>query len=155
MIYRLTECCIYDSEREPPTTVWVESAHHNDAAEIAELMLSKTWGVTKHRVCIQATPNNEFEIFQNAVEGNDAGDRRLWACGSWGHRPLYYPFRVLFFVGAHQRSRLLKAFRASQAHALLMADEVEMEIAQSPRDDRDMRLYEVRNYREYAQADLI
>lgn len=155
MLYRLTECCIYDSEREPPTTVWIEGANHNDAAEIAELMLSMTWGVLKHRVCIQAMPTNEIEIFHNAVEDNDAGDRRLWACGSWGQRPLYYPFRVLFFVGARQRLRLLNAFRASQEHALALANEVEAEIYQSARDDRDMRVYEVRNYRQYARADLI
>lgn len=147
MLFRFLDCAIYDSDREPATTVWIEAANEREAAIKAETMLALTWDVSAERVCIQAAATSEYDVVRNCVEGDDAGDRRLWATGSWGERPLYYPPRVLIFAGARKRARLLTAFRAAQAHARELAAAVDNEAGNHG--------YQAGVYREFAAADFI
>lgn len=88
-----------------------------------------------------------------------AGDRRLWASGSWGDRPTYFPQRVLIAAPADKRLRLLDAFRAAQAHALRLADEVTKEAAQLRGSGHGRQAanhdFEARTYREFAESSLI
>ncbi|WP_045762239.1 hypothetical protein [Xanthomonas albilineans] len=159
MLFRFHDCAIYDSDREPLTTVWIEAANEREAAVKAETMLSLVWDVSAERVCIQAAAASEYDALANCLEGDDAGDRRLWATGSWGERPLYYPPRVLIFAGARKRARLLAAFRAAQAHARELAAAVEAEAVEMLKTGKEREAghhaYEAGIYREFAAADFI
>lgn len=162
MLYRFYDCAVYDSydyKREPPTTVWIEAPNGNDALRLVTSFLSIAWGVSEEHVCIQTMGDSEFDVLRNAVEGKDAGDRRLWASGSMGERPTYYPQRVLIAAGAGARTRLLAAYKAAQAHAALQADEAYQE-AQALRhagktSEADNLEFAFQGCRDFASADLI
>jgi hypothetical protein len=153
MLYRFSDCGIYDNDSEPNTTVWLTAVSATEAVERAEALLALAWDVPVERVCVQSG-KDELSILRDAVEGLPAGDRRLWASGSWGERPTYFPQRVLIAAPADIRLRLLDAFRAAQAHALRLADKVTKEAAMLRGSGHGRQAehhdFEARTYREFA-----
>lgn len=158
MLYRYYDCGIFDSDREPSTTLWVEAMSPAQADANATAILAAAWNVPKERVCIQSR-TSELDALADAVEGTEAGDRRLWATGSWGERPTYFRQAVIVAVGHAARTRLQEAFRAAQAHARELATSVAAEAEESRRAGNMRHAehcdYEVEKYREFALADLI
>ncbi|MCD0253133.1 hypothetical protein JWH16_04590 [Xanthomonas campestris pv. campestris] len=117
MLYRFFECGIYDNDREPSTTVWIEAFSEQDAGARVSAALSLIRRVDPDKICVQGTGTSEVDVLANAIEDVTAGDRRLWATGSYGDRPTYYPSATLLLASSAQRRRLQVAHAAAQAHA--------------------------------------
>ena len=163
MLYRFYDNAIYDSDAEPYTTLWIEASSANEAYERAVTLLSFAWRVPAEKVCVQGMGSMEYEIFNDAVEDEGGGDRRLWATGSSGSSigmiPLYSAQRVMLVVAAKERARLLAAWRAAQQHADELAKVRDSE-AQALREagnvrEAENREWDAANYRKFVAADLI
>lgn len=158
MLYRSSDCGIYGNDSEPSTAVWITAASTTEAVERAETLLALAWDLPVDQVCVQSG-KDELSLLRDAVEGQPAGDRRLWASGSWGDRPTYFPQRVLIAAPAERRQRLWDAFRAAHAHALRLADEETKEAAKLRGSGHGRQAehhdFEAGTYREVAESSMI
>lgn len=164
MLFRFHDCCIYDSDLDAYSTLWIEGTSPNDAYERAVALLALVWRVPAEQVCVQSMGRSDIEILADATEDMDGGDRRLWAVGSAGTSaggmiPLYAKQRVILAVTAKKRMRLLAAWRDAQQHAEELArlrDSEALALREKGNErEAQHREFDAGQYREFVAADLI
>lgn len=68
MLYRFSDCGIYDNDSEPNTTVWLTAASTAETVERAVALLALIWDVPADKVCVQSGMD-ELSILRDATEG--------------------------------------------------------------------------------------
>lgn len=159
MLYRFNDCgtyspCFACPGSDPGIEVWIEANSTTAAIERCADLLALTFQVESEEIHVEC-PRSELDLEENAVEGKEAGSRRLIATGSSGEYPTYYPSPVLMFVSLRNQRRLLDAFAAAREHAAALAGVFDLKAA-SAENERQKEQYarQAENYRRFASADL-